>query len=892
VFFVFALIVLALLYHVSRNSQWERTPSVHFPKPSKPKPANDNHAHEAQKLPAQKPVQQQPAPPKHAPKPTATITPGSNGEPTIKIPKLKETNEVQGAYRLPTKAPTRAKTKVPPAKPTTKPAAVPGSRPGSGHHHNEDKKLGDGELRYADWPKPTDSDPDATSTVVYWTKPYEFFPIPEESLIMLPTGKPKPIPMVQYDFKPESDVAKGRRESRLLKIKAEAKRAWTGYKRYAWMHDEVKPVTKGTHDPFGGWAATLVDSLDTLWIMGMKEEFDEAVEAVKQIDFTTTSHRPDIPVFETIIRYLGGLIGAYDVTGGHKGEYHILLDKAVELAEVLMSVFDTPNRMPILYYYWKPAYNQNPKRASTNSGVAELGTMSMEFTRLAQLTGKNKYYDAIARITDALEDLQNRPGGTALSGIFPQNLDASGCNRTAAEERKKARASEVARKQAEAAAAKKHAEDDEPQGYTSANGDNLKMDSDGDSKTNLAFEVQPGNHYPGPHRLAKRDYFNPPGQSEDSECVPQGLTRAGYGMDSYSMGGSQDSAYEYFPKQFLLLGGLVDQYRKMHEKTVEGVKKYLLFRPQAEGDPDILFSAKAFSTDGTDQALSYEYEVTHLTCFLGGMFGLGGKIFENEEDVEIGKRLAAGCAWAYEVMPKGIMPEHAQILPCANASDCQFNRKAWEMKVDPYMADRERQMDEYLTKLEKWKVDVEEAKKARARQDAEQRRIAQERKRKQEDEAKKKATEDARKKAEAGDEKRLRPGNGTPPHKDDKPRQKQEVESHPGHDLKEKSTIPGKGLRRRNFDTGSLPPPDPVVKKPAETQVKKVEQMIAKETSKMQTNPGANKLREMDEDAQKPIVEIHIPTEPVKPTTHQEYMSQLRLIPGFASINDRRYILR
>jgi mannosyl-oligosaccharide alpha-1,2-mannosidase len=84
--------------------------------------------------------------------------------------------------------------------------------------------------------------------------------------------------------------------------------------------------------------------------MDLKDEFSEAVDAVKKIDFTT-SPREDIPVFETVIRYLGGLLGAYDISGQ---KYEILLEKAEQLAEVLIGAFDTPNRMPVLYYRWTP----------------------------------------------------------------------------------------------------------------------------------------------------------------------------------------------------------------------------------------------------------------------------------------------------------------------------------------------------------------------------------------------------------------------------------------------------------------------------------------------------------------------------------------------------------
>jgi len=185
---------------------------------------------------------------------------------------------------------------------------------------------------------------------IHWKKQKEHFPIPTESIIQLPTGAPKAIPQIQAKFPDESATEKIDREMKLDKVKKTFMFSWSGYKKNAWMHDELSPVSGHYRDPFCGWAATLVDSLDTLWMMGLKSEFEEAVKAVAKIDFTT-SIQNNIPVFETVIRYLGGLIAAYDL-GGRK--YRILLDKAVELAEVLMGCFDTPNRMPMTFYFWKP----------------------------------------------------------------------------------------------------------------------------------------------------------------------------------------------------------------------------------------------------------------------------------------------------------------------------------------------------------------------------------------------------------------------------------------------------------------------------------------------------------------------------------------------------------
>lgn len=62
--------------------------------------------------------------------------------------------------------------------------------------------------------------------------------------------------------------------------------------------------------------------------------------------------------------------------------------------------------------------------------VSELGSLSLEFTRLSQLTGDPKYYDAVQRISNAFSDSQN---STKLPGLWPvminpQSLDFSNDN--------------------------------------------------------------------------------------------------------------------------------------------------------------------------------------------------------------------------------------------------------------------------------------------------------------------------------------------------------------------------------------------------------------------------------------------------------------------------------
>ncbi|KAI6845566.1 seven-hairpin glycosidase [Hortaea werneckii] len=593
------------------------------------------------------------------------------------------------------------------------------------------------------------------SSAVHWTSFPENFPV--SSTIQLPTGTPASIPSVQYTGT-EHDFGHAD-EDRLAAVKAAAQHAWQGYREVAFGADEVKPISGGINNPFNGWGATLVDSLDTLWIMGLTSAFDEAVEAVADIDFTT-SPRSDIPLFEVTIRYLGGLIAAYDLSG-QQSQHRVLLDKAVELGEILYAAFDTPNRMPMTYYRWKPAFASQPHRAGSRVVMAELGSLSMEFTRLAMLTGEPKYYDAIARITDELEQFQNN---TRLPGMWPTSLDASGCAKPAqmagspvgsgaglrggqqyfsngngeaqvgppvrqgedglnyAERASKSRQDQKAA-QADLSIASKQRQPYSGSIHGSGSGlvgEDLtqKGESDlrhdfGSTKRKRQLEIPSlrGLSQAEKDELISASSSNatahkpelraPPESNRDpltgaETCEPSGLhsvTRLS--AETFTLGGQSDSTYEYLPKEYLLLGGLVDQYRTMYEDSMEAVKEELLFKPMTIDERDVLISGELkISINYTDGELikMFQSNGEHLTCFAGGMFALGGVIFDRPEDVEIGRKLTDGCIWAYNSTTTGIMPEGFTAAMCPGRWDepCEWNQTEYWHLLDPYEATRTR----------------------------------------------------------------------------------------------------------------------------------------------------------------------------------------------------------
>lgn len=68
----------------------------------------------------------------------------------------------------------------------------------------------------------------------------------------------------------ERKAFKGPTNDRQRAVVAAAKHAWSGYKKYAWGHDNLKPISMAPYDWFG-LALTLVDSLDTLYIMNLQK---------------------------------------------------------------------------------------------------------------------------------------------------------------------------------------------------------------------------------------------------------------------------------------------------------------------------------------------------------------------------------------------------------------------------------------------------------------------------------------------------------------------------------------------------------------------------------------------------------------------------------------------
>jgi hypothetical protein len=187
-------------------------------------------------------------------------------------------------------------------------------------------------------------------------------------------------------------------------VRQEFLHSWNAYKKYAWGHDGLKPLSKTYYDWYSApLYMSLVDALDTMILMGLKEEAD----SVREFVATHLSFDRDIYVknFEITIRLLGGLLSSYQLTGDER-----LLKLADDLGTRLLPVFNSPTGMPYVDVNLKTGAVRNSR---TNPG--EIGTLLVEFGTLSKLTGKPVYYN-VAK--NAVLQVYNRRSSIGLVGTW------------------------------------------------------------------------------------------------------------------------------------------------------------------------------------------------------------------------------------------------------------------------------------------------------------------------------------------------------------------------------------------------------------------------------------------------------------------------------------------
>ncbi|KAJ2158323.1 hypothetical protein GGF46_003850 [Coemansia sp. RSA 552] len=209
------------------------------------------------------------------------------------------------------------------------------------------------------------------------------------------------------------------RASRAADVRRGFLHAWKAYKKHAYGADEINPLTLEAVTTRNGWGATLIDALDTLHIMGLDSEFQEAVAKVQEINFDKNDGEPS-KVFETNIRYIGGLISAHELSGDR-----MLLKQATALADIMLEAFDTPTGIPWQMWDVQTGTGSSEAGPATLNNLAEIGSYQLEFFRLSQLTHDPAYHKAAQRVLDVMLD-RNQPDRSSvytIPGLYPIFLD-------------------------------------------------------------------------------------------------------------------------------------------------------------------------------------------------------------------------------------------------------------------------------------------------------------------------------------------------------------------------------------------------------------------------------------------------------------------------------------
>lgn len=201
-------------------------------------------------------------------------------------------------------------------------------------------------------------------------------------------------------------------------VRRELLHTWNAYKKFAWGHDHLLPVSGG-HSEFFDDAhpvgLTIVEALDTLYLMRLDAELAEGVQWIEEhLDFAGVN--AGVQVFETNIRMVGGLLSGHLATGERA-----LLHHARRIADILMPCFErSPTGIP--YRFVNPSTGEI---SGVTNVLAEVGTIVTEFGTLSRLTGDPRYYRAAKKAMKAVIDRRSELDllGTAIDVETGQWVD-------------------------------------------------------------------------------------------------------------------------------------------------------------------------------------------------------------------------------------------------------------------------------------------------------------------------------------------------------------------------------------------------------------------------------------------------------------------------------------
>lgn len=178
------------------------------------------------------------------------------------------------------------------------------------------------------------------------------------------------------------------------------------YVSHALPSDELRPLSCtgvgadpdrlhfGRNDAMGNFSLTLIDSLDTLAVLGDQDRFEYYVDSLKNLSFDVPTV---VSVFETNIRVVGGLLSAHlyasvprlgHAIPGYEGH---LLAKAYDLAERLLAAFSSPTGIPYPRVDLQKGVVPIGGKYWSDTSSAAAGTLVLEWGLLSRLTDDPRF---------------------------------------------------------------------------------------------------------------------------------------------------------------------------------------------------------------------------------------------------------------------------------------------------------------------------------------------------------------------------------------------------------------------------------------------------------------------------------------------------------------------
>ena len=194
--------------------------------------------------------------------------------------------------------------------------------------------------------------------------------------------------------------------------------AWKGYEKYAFGQDELLPISKKGGNRWGHLGITLLDSLDTMLLLDLRQEYLRARSWVEDVLHQRIKEGGDVPFFEITIRALGGLLSAYTLTEWRGSSDHGLLEIAMELGIKLFPAIQlSPSGVPYCTVNLKKGDAHCPDSELGESiPLSELGSVQLEFAALGSLVGHRSFS---TQADHAIRVLRKLP---SLYGLYPSRI--------------------------------------------------------------------------------------------------------------------------------------------------------------------------------------------------------------------------------------------------------------------------------------------------------------------------------------------------------------------------------------------------------------------------------------------------------------------------------------